>query len=40
MIVARYVSQPISEDDFVNSIWEQCQPVRIEHYWSGRRDGE
>ena len=26
MIVAPYVDEPV---------WDQCQPVRIEHYWSG-----
>jgi hypothetical protein len=34
-ITARYISQPISEADFDNPIWEQCQLVRIERYWSG-----
>ena len=34
-IVARYVNAPISEADFENGIWQECQPVRIEHYWSG-----
>jgi len=34
-IIARYVSQPISEADFINASWEQYAPVRIEHYWSG-----
>ena len=34
-IVARYVNVPIDEADFENPIWRECQPVRIEHYWSG-----
>jgi cellulose/xylan binding protein with CBM9 domain len=34
-IVARYVSRPIGVDDFDDEIWEYCQPVSIEHYWSG-----
>ena len=34
-IVARYVNAPIGEADFENHVWQQCQPVRIEHYWSG-----
>jgi hypothetical protein len=34
-IVARYVNPPVGEADFENHIWQQCQPVRIEHYWSG-----
>jgi len=35
LIIARYASHPISEADFDNEIWQQCEPVRIEHYWSG-----
>jgi hypothetical protein len=34
-IVARYVNAPIGEADFENHIWQECQPVLIEHYWSG-----
>ena len=34
-ITARHISEPLSEDDFDNSIWEQCDPIKIEHYWSG-----
>lgn len=34
-ITARYVEQAVAEPDFQNPAWEQCQPVRIEHYWSG-----
>jgi hypothetical protein len=34
-IVAPYVNARISEADFENQIWQECQPVRIEHYWSG-----
>ena len=34
-IVARYVNTPVGEADFENHIWQECQPVRIEHYWSG-----
>jgi hypothetical protein len=34
-IVARYVNPPVGEADFGNHIWQECQPVRIEHYWSG-----
>jgi hypothetical protein len=34
-IVAAQASQPLAEFDFENEIWKQCQPVRIEHYWSG-----
>jgi len=35
MIVARYVNKLISEDDFSNEIWQECERIRIEHYWSG-----
>ena len=34
-IVARHSSVVIAENDFENEIWKQCQPVKIEHYWSG-----
>lgn len=35
MIVARYINEPIAADAFDHPVWEACQPVRIEHYWSG-----
>lgn len=34
-IVARYVTEPIAESDFDNPIWEECQPIAINYYWSG-----
>src|SRR5678816_3647493 len=34
-VIARHSNQPISVEDFDNEMWQQCQPVRIEHYWSG-----
>jgi len=34
-IVARFVDQPVGESDFENRIWKECQPIQIEHYWSG-----
>ena len=34
-LVAIYASRPIGEADFENEIWERCDPIRIEHYWSG-----
>ena len=34
-VIARHINQPISADDFHNQIWEQCEPVQIDHYWSG-----
>jgi len=30
MIVARYVTEP-----FDDGVWARCEPVNIEHYWSG-----
>ena len=35
LIIARYASQSVSEADFDNEIWQQCEPVKIAHYWSG-----
>jgi cellulose/xylan binding protein with CBM9 domain len=35
MLIARHISQPLSAEDFDNPIWEQCEPIGIEHYWSG-----
>jgi len=35
MLIARHISQLLREDDFDNRIWQGCQPIRIEHYWSG-----
>lgn len=34
-ITARYVEQAVAESDFENPAWEKCQPITIEHYWSG-----
>ena len=34
-VIARHINQPINADDFYNQIWVQCEPVQIEHYWSG-----
>lgn len=34
-VIARHIHQPINADDFDNQIWEQCEAVQIEHYWSG-----
>lgn len=33
-IVAPHTNLPISESDFENEIWQQCVPIKIEHYWS------
>jgi hypothetical protein len=35
MIVAHYIADSLAVDDFDHPAWEQCRPVRIEHYWSG-----
>src|ERR1043165_373529 len=35
LIIAHYASQSVSEADFDNEIGRQCEPVMIEHYWSG-----
>lgn len=35
MIIARYTSKPIAVDQFDHAAWQSCQPVKIEHYWSG-----
>ena len=35
LIIARHASHPISESDFDNEIWQQSEPIKIEHYWSG-----
>jgi hypothetical protein len=34
-VTARRIIQPINADDFDNQLWEQCEPVKIDHYWSG-----
>ena len=35
LIIARHASYPISESDFDNEIWQRCERITIEHYWSG-----
>jgi len=35
-VIARHINQPINVNDFDNQIWEQCEPVQIDHYWSGK----
>ena len=35
MIVANYITQPIAAGEFDHPVWENCQAVKIEHYWSG-----
>ena len=34
IVVARYVKE-LAEPILVNEVWESCEPVRIEYYWSG-----
>ena len=34
-LIAPHINYPICPSDFANEIWRQCQPVPIEHYWSG-----
>jgi hypothetical protein len=31
-----YASRPIGEAEFENEIWARCEPITIEHYWSGQ----
>ena len=35
MIRANYTAEPIGVDQFEHPAWEDCEPVKIEHYWSG-----
>ncbi len=35
MIVARYTPETIGVDRHDHPVWEHCEPVRIEHFWSG-----
>ena len=32
---AEFIDTPISANDFENEVWLRCQPVIIEHLWSG-----
>lgn len=34
-VVAPHINQPLTPAHFDNQVWQQCQPIRIEHYWSG-----
>jgi alpha-galactosidase len=34
-VIAHHINQPVCPSDFNNQIWQECQPVPIEHYWSG-----
>lgn len=35
MIVAHYIADPIAANHFYHPAWDACEPVKIEHYWSG-----
>lgn len=35
MIIARYTAEPVAVDQFDHEAWNDCAPVKIEHYWSG-----
>jgi len=35
MIVAKYNRKTIAPGQFDHAAWANCQPVKIEHYWSG-----
>jgi hypothetical protein len=34
-LIAHYIKQAVPVDSFNDPVWENCEPVRIEHYWSG-----
>src|SRR5215813_1826581 len=34
-IVAQHVNHPLGEADFDAEAWQGCQPIEINHYWSG-----
>ena len=34
-IVAQYVDHPLEAGDFEAEAWQRCEPIAIEHYWSG-----
>jgi hypothetical protein len=36
VVVGSYVKE-VAEPTLTNEVWESCEPVRIEHYWSGDR---
>ena len=35
MITAYYTAEPIGVDQFEHPAWQNCEPVKIEQYWSG-----
>ena len=35
MIVANYVGESIAAGEFDHAAWGNCEPVKIEHFWSG-----
>ena len=34
-LIAHYITEAVPVDSFNDPAWESCEPVRIEHYWSG-----
>lgn len=34
-IIGPHAGRPVAEFDFGNPIWRECQPIQINHYWSG-----
>ena len=34
-MLATYVVAPLNPGDFENEVWQQCQPEKIIHEWSG-----
>lgn len=35
MIVANYIEESIAAGEFGHAAWENCEPVKIQYYWSG-----
>lgn len=35
MIVANYIGESIAVGEFDHAAWSNCEPVKIEHFWSG-----
>jgi hypothetical protein len=35
MITAKYITGAIAAGQFDHDAWDDCEPVKIEHYWSG-----
>ena len=35
MIVANYIGESIAAGEFDHAAWDNCEPVKVEHFWSG-----